>query len=940
MRIPSIQLHKPGVIMKNSLIAGIGLLLGLFLNCAIYADTSGAGKLSDGPSGGYSYYDSYEPLGPDFLWDPLKDSLDADYYELKEDQMGNNARAIGFTFQFFDRNYSNIYISSEGFITFTANQHHGCCDGTRLPSNSGPDNLIAGLWDDLDPDKRGYLRNSVFTATRGVAPNRFFIIEFFEIPHTSYQSILNTFQIVLYEGSNDIIIHYKDITSLGKGSTTAGIENLYGNAGLQYPRFDTEGNYKNLSVLYTTADMSSSNPPIESDCEGAELCTDCPDSSCDVSMLCPTNPANCMSVQPCNVVFNTCDCGFELWQDGDYIGVTIQSLTSGVYVSSGNISLKLFKELNNNEGGEKNPDDACDYLDTGSMPGPWDYVWSQPKYLDVDGQEIISPDLTSYYDCELVGNEQVDSITTCTLPETFILDNADNYDDDGDGLFGEDENKPYALLRTPQFAVNWPEVEAAGLMGTTAQATVCLLNMTPGYCPDHGYLCDDCEILCCCSIDVVELCGSNYLTAQIDTPSSAVSIQIGESINFTGTGIGGSAPYIYWWNFQKNGSSTLEDPGNILFNSVGTYMVTFWVRDSLGSLVSDSITVTVTGAENPLVAQIDTPSINTTVSQNQSVAFTGSVTGGQMPYFYWWDFAGAGGSALEDPGVFTFTWPATYPITFWVQDSLGNVANDTAIVTVTAPATPLSVAIDTPASAMNITKGDSVNFSCTPSGGSPYYTYWWNFLSEGYSVHEDPGSITFNKAGVYEVLVYVQDSLGTVVWNTVTINVNAPANCTDISGSWTASETVHLRCCMNGIGCESDVISGSDTVTIQQDGCNISYNIYIPDYGNISRTGTITGNAINFSGIFVVLQSGCHATLNNVDMTGTVNGNQITLYGSGIAEGYCSDMSASCTGSSTALLTRSGTSSIKEASAKTNENKTPLDGRCNNVSKIMGLIAH
>ena len=83
--------------------------------------------------------------------------------------------------------------------------------------------------------------------------------------------------------------------------------------------------------------------------------------------------------------------------------------------------------------------------------------------------------------------------------------------------------------------------------------------------------------------------------------------------------------------------------------------------------------------------------------------------------------------------------------------------------------------------------------------------------------------------------------------------------CTNIAGNWYASETVTITCCLDG-DCETDTFSGTDTVTIQQNECNISYDIDLRGYGTYTRTGTINANKIQLSGLFVVLQPWCTAS--------------------------------------------------------------------------------
>jgi hypothetical protein len=163
--------------------------------------------------------------------------------------------------------------------------------------------------------------------------------------------------------------------------------------------------------------------------------------------------------------------------------------------------------------------------------------------------------------------------------------------------------------------------------------------------------------------------------------------------------------------------------------------------------------------------------------------------------------------------------------------------------------------------------------------------------------------------------------------------------CMNIAGSWYASETVTLTCCIYG-DCETDTFSGTNTVTIQQNGCNISYDVYLSGYGTFPRTGTIDANKIQLSGLFAVLQPGCTATQNIVNVNGTVNGDQINLQGSGIINGTCDGNSFTCTGNSTATLTRLSSSNISKAMIEKesiSESSTPL---LNNCIKIFTIIDH
>jgi hypothetical protein len=198
------------------------------------------------------YIDSNEPGVPAFSWTDISGSGTA--LTLGDDEVSAFI-PIGFTFNFYGADYTQVRVSDNGFITFNDDSNSGCCSGQALPTPVSPDNLIAGLWDDLNPSSGG----TVHYETLGVVPNRQFIVQFTDVPFYGGFGI-HTFQYVLVEGANEIHVNYLDVISGGAGSTTAGIENFNGTIGLQYAQMDTAGLYRNLSVIYYLT-----NPDTDSD---------------------------------------------------------------------------------------------------------------------------------------------------------------------------------------------------------------------------------------------------------------------------------------------------------------------------------------------------------------------------------------------------------------------------------------------------------------------------------------------------------------------------------------------------------------------------------------------------------------------------------------------------------------------------------------------------
>lgn len=129
---------------------------------------------------------------------------------------------IGFPFEFFGNSYSNIIIHSNGFLTFTSDLNPTLAQ--VLPTATEPNDLIALVWDDWNPNDGG----SITYATVGSSPSRRWIVTYSNLPHfASAGALTMTAQAILYEGSNILDFQVTEISSDG-GSRTQGIENAAG----------------------------------------------------------------------------------------------------------------------------------------------------------------------------------------------------------------------------------------------------------------------------------------------------------------------------------------------------------------------------------------------------------------------------------------------------------------------------------------------------------------------------------------------------------------------------------------------------------------------------------------------------------------------------------------------------------------------------------------
>ncbi|UCF65740.1 MAG: hypothetical protein JSW33_07875, partial [bacterium] len=136
--------------------------------------------------------------------------------------------SLPFDFQFYGNTYSNIYISSNGFISFNNILGSPYPTNGTLPA-SGPATMIAPFWDHLEISGT----RSVWYKEIGVAPNRKFVI-MWDFPYTldAYPKRIS-FEIILYEENNLIKFQYYNSTNSQQGeSATVGIKS--GTDAIQY----------------------------------------------------------------------------------------------------------------------------------------------------------------------------------------------------------------------------------------------------------------------------------------------------------------------------------------------------------------------------------------------------------------------------------------------------------------------------------------------------------------------------------------------------------------------------------------------------------------------------------------------------------------------------------------------------------------------------------
>jgi len=140
---------------------------------------------------------------------------------------------LPFPFTFYGTTYTELQASSNGNLQFgSGNAFFGNSCLAEGPV-TGMGDMIAPFWDDLDLTSFGFLEYDVV----GEAPDRIFVLEWDNIPRFAEPDDRVTFAVQLFEGSQDILFLYEDVTMLegnNGSSATIGIQSEAQGLALQF----------------------------------------------------------------------------------------------------------------------------------------------------------------------------------------------------------------------------------------------------------------------------------------------------------------------------------------------------------------------------------------------------------------------------------------------------------------------------------------------------------------------------------------------------------------------------------------------------------------------------------------------------------------------------------------------------------------------------------
>lgn len=120
---------------------------------------------------------------------------------------------LGFTFNYFDQPFTEAWVSSNGFVSFSTSQDL-CCQAYPINNEDTPTNTIFGMWTDLISNGNPYVRSSTANGYSTFTASWINTMEY-------YNNRSQTFQITL-DSTNTFSILYGNTTNLQNHQALAG----------------------------------------------------------------------------------------------------------------------------------------------------------------------------------------------------------------------------------------------------------------------------------------------------------------------------------------------------------------------------------------------------------------------------------------------------------------------------------------------------------------------------------------------------------------------------------------------------------------------------------------------------------------------------------------------------------------------------------------------
>ncbi len=314
-------------------------------------------------------------------------------------------------------------------------------------------------------------------------------------------------------------------------------------------------------------------------------------------------------------------------------------------------------------------------------------------------------------------------------------------------------------------------------------------------------------------------------SGNITSPSSNITIGVGQSVNFSGTGTASSGNIAsYYWTFPGGSQSTssAQNPGNITFANPGTYTISLTVTDSAGR----------TDPNPPTRAITVLPLFSVSASPSAQIVAAGSVASYTLTVTAAPDFNGV--VALSSSGSPPGTTPSFSPATISTSgQSTFNVSTTTS-----AASGAYTLTILGSSSGINY----SIPLALTITGGSS--SSGIRFVQGAYN---DPQASLASMTGTYPALQTNGDlNVVAIAWNDTTAQISSVTDTAGNTYTLAAGPTKFT-------GNVTEAIYFAKNITAQVENTNtvtVAFNVAAsyPDIRIVEYAGADAANPLDVGG--------------------------------------------------------------------------------------------